>query len=114
MAVILSYSPRSRETAGALRHYLHGSTEAALHLYVDGLRAQPFSGEKGEDGQALLYRYSLTAGISPPLPTDVGAMRPGRRSRQHAKQQSSMSRSGERGMLLIRPLAAGILTRLKS
>jgi hypothetical protein len=74
MAVILLYSPRSRETAGALRHYLHSSTEAALHLYVDGLRARPFSGEKGEDGQALLYRYSLTAGISPPPLTEVGAM----------------------------------------
>jgi hypothetical protein len=56
---------------------------------------------------------ALTAGISPPLLTDVGGMRPGRRS-QPAKQQSSMSRSGERGMLLIQPLAVGILTRLKS
>jgi hypothetical protein len=75
MAVILSYSPRSRETAGALRHYLHRSTEAVLHFYVDGLRARPFSGRK---------------------------------------VRMAMSHSGERGMLLIRPLAVGILTCLKS
>jgi hypothetical protein len=34
MAVISSCSPRSRETAGRLRNYHHGSTEPALHLFA--------------------------------------------------------------------------------